>query len=157
MEAARPATADDLDSIVNVAERVRAEQHGARGAALFAVREGGLWPPRGRLTAAVEAEDTIVVVGTYDDVVFGYGVAVIEPLLDGGLLGDLKDFAVEPDARSVGIGEAMMNELVDRLRARGCYRDRLPGPARRSGNEELLRVVRTQGPAADRPSQPPRR
>lgn len=120
MEAARPATADDLDSIVNVAERVRAEQHGARGAALFAVREGGLWPPRGRLTAAVEAEDTIVVVGTYDDVVFGYGVAVIEPLLDGGLLGDLKDFAVEPDARSVGIGEAMMNELVDRLRARGC-------------------------------------
>ncbi len=120
METARPATLDDVAAIEHVATMVRAEQVDARGGSLFQAREAGPWPLGDRVRTLIADDDSVAVVGCYDDVVFGYGLAVIERLADGRLLGRLDDLAVEPEARSSGIGEAMMNLVLEELRAAGC-------------------------------------
>lgn len=120
MESARAAEQSDLAAIIAVAERVREERAPARGGALFLAREAGPWPFGDRVAELIEDPAGVAVVGCYDGVVFGYGLASIEELRDGSRLGRLDDLAVDPEARSVGIGEAMMNLVVDELRAAGC-------------------------------------
>ena len=60
-------------------------------------------------------------VGTIDDVVVGYGLVRAERLGDGSLLGVIDDIYVDPGARSVGVGEALMDHLIDWCRAQGCF------------------------------------
>ncbi|MGF1599541.1 MAG: GNAT family N-acetyltransferase [Acidimicrobiales bacterium] len=120
MEGARPATSADLAAIEAVAQRVRHDLDGGRGADLFFAREAGPWPARDRWCDRLEADDGVVLVGTYSGAILGYAVAVVEPLLDGRLLGVIEDLAVDPEARGVGIGEAMMDGLLVELRRLGC-------------------------------------
>ena len=87
---------------------------------MLLAREGGPWPIDERVALLIESDDGLAVVGTYDDVVFGYALATVERLADGRLLGRLDDLAVDADARGSGIGEAMMNLVIDELRAAGC-------------------------------------
>jgi GNAT superfamily N-acetyltransferase len=42
-------------------------------------------------------------------------------LADGGRLGTVTDLYTEPGCRELGIGEAMMESLVDWCRAAGCF------------------------------------
>jgi GNAT superfamily N-acetyltransferase len=65
--------------------------------------------------------DHEVAVGTVDDTVVGYGVVRLERLLDGGVLGIIDDIYVEAGARGIGVGETLMNHLLDWCRARGCF------------------------------------
>ncbi len=65
-------------------------------------------------------DDAIVLAGTIDDVVVGYGTLELETLRDGRVLALIGDLYVEPDARAVGVGEAMATELVARATAAGC-------------------------------------
>jgi GNAT superfamily N-acetyltransferase len=58
--------------------------------------------------------------GTIDGVVVGYAAAHHEQLADGSRLGVIDDLFVEPDARCVGVGEALMDRIVDWCRATGC-------------------------------------
>ena len=62
-----------------------------------------------------------MVVGTIDGVVVGYAVARVERLGDGSRLGVVDDIFVEEEARGIGVGEAMMNDLVAWSRAKGCF------------------------------------
>lgn len=119
-EAARPATLDDLARIEELISLTRAEMAPNRGGALFLVREAG-WPaPGDDVRRSLDGDDRLAVVGTYDDVVFGVALVTIERLADDRRIGVLTNFLVEPEAREVGIGEAMMNHVIDELRARGC-------------------------------------
>jgi GNAT superfamily N-acetyltransferase len=59
----------------------------------------------------LDAPDAVVVVGTIDDVVVGFAHAVAEALPGGDELAVLGGLYVDPGAREVGVGEAMM-ELV---------------------------------------------
>ena len=120
MEAARRATAADIPTIAAIAARVREEKAPTRGGAMLLAREAGPWPFDERVADLIDADDGIAIVGTYDDVVFGYGLASIEVLTDGRRLGRLDDLVVDADARGSGIGEAMMNLVVDELRSAGC-------------------------------------
>jgi GNAT superfamily N-acetyltransferase len=71
--------------------------------------------------------DHRVVVGTLDDAVVAYAVARLDPSPpdDVGppseLLGTVTDLYVQPEARGLGIGEAMMQHLVDWCTEQGCY------------------------------------
>lgn len=121
MESARDAQLEDLPAIEAVAQAVELSLEGARGAALFLAREAGPTPFAERLRAAMADGDRIVIVGTYDDVVLGYSICSVESLADDRLLGVIEDLAVDPEARSSGIGEAMMNEVLQRLTAAGCF------------------------------------
>ena len=119
MESARLALAADVPQIEAINSRRRDEVRSERGGTLFLRREAGPEPIGPSITTAI-AEGAIVVVGCYDDVVFGYGLALVEELLDGTKLARLTDFVVDAEARKSGIGEAMMNLIIGEARAAGC-------------------------------------
>ena len=69
---------------------------------------------------AVADPDVLALVGTIDDVVIGYSVTEVDTLGDGSLLGIVTDIYTEPEARAVGVGEAMIDEIIAWCRGRGC-------------------------------------
>ena len=120
-EAARTAVEADIPDVVELASAATDEKVGQKGGVLWARREGRPAPPEAALRSALESPDQEVAVGTLDGVVVGYGVVRIETLRDGGLLGVIDDIYVDPAARAVGVGETLMNHLIDWCRARGCF------------------------------------
>jgi len=118
-DAVRPATTGDLDVLEALATLAVDEQRDGRGGAVWSRREARR-NPRATLADAMTRGDHHVVVGTLDDVIVGYGVVHSEPLADGGLLAVVDDLFVEPDARGVGVGEALMEALVAKARAWGA-------------------------------------
>ncbi len=122
-ESFRTATADDIDLLVRLAIDHASRIADDRGADLLLRRELSYTEDelRRRLMAAIDESDSLLLVGTYDGVVFGYALTVFEQLDDGGRLARVEQLVVDPDARGVGIGETVMNAVVDEARARGCF------------------------------------
>jgi ribosomal protein S18 acetylase RimI-like enzyme len=120
MEQARRATAADLDRIVVLVDELHAELTAMRGGALWSTREARPAPYAETYGALLERDDTCMVVGTVHDYVVGFGVVELEGLPDGTLLGRITDLYVEPDARAVGVGEAIGDRLVAFCDERGC-------------------------------------
>ncbi len=119
-EASRPATLDDLPRLAELAEAAVAELRQGRGGDLWARHTGRQPPYEEGLRSAIEAHDHVVLAGTVDGLVMGYGVARTEPLADGALLGVVTDLYTEAGCRELGLGEAMMDALVAWCRERGC-------------------------------------
>lgn len=122
MESARLATETDVEVFVDIGVEHAQSIDGDRGADLLLRLN---WPPdrdqyRSELEAAIDNDQTVVVAGTYDDVVFGLATMEFLDLNDGSVLGRLGDFLVAEPARGVGIGEAMMNLLLEKANERGC-------------------------------------
>ena len=120
MESARPATVADVARIVELAHAMRVELGEERGGALWATREARTEPLDDGFGALIGRDDAAVLVGTYDDVVVGFGAAHVEVLRDGSRLGVVDEIYVEPEARAVGVGETLVVRLVDFCRAAGC-------------------------------------
>jgi GNAT superfamily N-acetyltransferase len=120
MEAARPATAEDVPRITALARLAIGELSTQRGGRLWASREARAEPLDASLTAALADEIHLVVAGTIADAVIGYAVAHLEHLRDDRPLAVIDDLYVEPDARGVGVGEAMMDLLIAWARERGA-------------------------------------
>lgn len=121
MESARLATVDDLNAIERVAQLSETNIEGSRGASVFTRKEVAT-PARELATAAIADSASVAIVGTYDDVVFGYVIASTSSLSDGEKLGTINHLVVEPEIRKSGIGEAMMNLVLAELKALGCSR-----------------------------------
>jgi GNAT superfamily N-acetyltransferase len=120
VEEARPATVDDVPVLAALGRRVLADLGDQRGGELFTRREARAEPFEQDLQAAVDDDDRHLIVGTFDDVPFGYGLVRREELRDGALLAVLEDFVVDPAARGVGIGEAIMDAVLAWSIAQGC-------------------------------------
>jgi GNAT superfamily N-acetyltransferase len=120
MEAARPALSTDLPRLIELAEAGIAELTASKGGAMWRRREARAHPVAASLEAALTAEDHLVLAGTVDDVVIGYAVVRVEPLRDGERLGVVEDLYVEPGGRAVGVGEAMMDAVLEWCRAQDC-------------------------------------
>lgn len=121
MEAARVANATDLDRLAELARETIAELEPTKGGEVWARTAGRAEPVEDALRAALVDHDHLVVVGSVDESVVGYGVARFNELRDGGRLGVIGDLFVEPDFRGVGVGEAMMTLLVDWCEEQGCF------------------------------------
>jgi ribosomal protein S18 acetylase RimI-like enzyme len=120
METARPATLDDIERVTELARLLRAELGAHRGGSLWTTRDVAAEPLDEHLRELLTRDDARVVVGCIDAVIVGFGAVVVEELRDGTRLGVVSDLFVEPEARSVGVGEAIAAEISDHCRALGC-------------------------------------
>ncbi len=120
-EAWRPAVADDLPRLAELAGQAVAELQGGRGGQVWSRHQGRVAPYEPALERELGDNDRRLLVGTLDGVVMAYGVAHVEALRDGGLLGVVDDLYTEPGARELGLGEEMMQALVDWCAERGCF------------------------------------
>jgi GNAT superfamily N-acetyltransferase len=120
MEGSRPASAEDLPRIAELAELARDELVPMKGGALWSAREAVAEPFEDAYRALLDREDALVVVGTVDETVVGFGAVTLERLRTGETLGIIGDLFVEPGARAVGVGEAMADDLVAFCAAHGC-------------------------------------
>jgi GNAT superfamily N-acetyltransferase len=121
VEAARPAVPDDLPRLAELHRQAKAELLPQRGGEVFLAREASEVFTETGLEAALADPCQGVWVGTIDDFVVGYVTARVETLRDGRMLGVVDPVFVEPGARAVGVGEALMDNAVPWLRAQGCF------------------------------------
>ncbi|HET6665406.1 MAG TPA: GNAT family N-acetyltransferase [Acidimicrobiales bacterium] len=118
IEAARRATEADLPALAALHRAATEELRVERGGEIWARQTGrsrGEAPP-----FAFDDPAELVLAGTIDDVVVGYGRLVVDPFADGGELAVLTDLYVEIDAREVGVGEALLQAAVTWATERGC-------------------------------------
>ena len=120
MEGSRPAAAEDLPRIAELAALARDELVPMKGGALWSAREAVAEPFEDAYGALIDRDDALVVVGTVDEAVIGFGVVTLERLRTGEMLGVISDLFVEPGARAIGVGEAMADDLVAFCETRGC-------------------------------------
>jgi GNAT superfamily N-acetyltransferase len=120
VEGCRPATDADAPRLAELAEQAVEELRGGRGGEVWARTLGRRAPFVDGFTEQLASSRHHVLVGTLDDTVLGYGVGRLDELADGSRLGVVSDLYVEPEARGVGIGEAMMDALVAWCAAAGC-------------------------------------
>jgi GNAT superfamily N-acetyltransferase len=120
-EAARTAGPADLPTLATLAAAASEEKRGQKGGPVWYRRERRQGDPADALAAALAADDHEVAAGTLDGAVVGYGLVRVEQLADGGLLGVIEDIYVDPSAREVGLGEAVMDHLLAWCRDRGCF------------------------------------
>lgn len=120
-EAARTATAADLPTIEALVAAASEEKRAQKGGPLWFRRERRQGDPGAELAAALASPMNEVAAGTLDGTVVGYGLVRTERLADGSLLGVIDDIFVDPGARAVGIGEAVMDHLLAWCRAQGCF------------------------------------
>jgi GNAT superfamily N-acetyltransferase len=121
VEAARPATGQDLGRLAELAGLARDELRVSRGGEVWRLHESRADPLDASIAASLADPDQRVLAGTLDDVVVGYAAAHIETLRDGGgRLGVIDDLYVEPEARGVGVGEALVGDMIAWLQESGC-------------------------------------
>jgi GNAT superfamily N-acetyltransferase len=120
VEAVRRAEAGDLDRCRELlADAIEAMQD-QRGAALLLAERAEPETGPGSVVERWDADpETEVLVGTFSDAVVGIAVGTLTRLGERRV-GRIECFYVEPDARAVGVGQAMVGSLVDWFAAHGC-------------------------------------
>lgn len=120
---ARPARASDLAELARLDALAREHLGGHRGGETYLVTAARPSPAEASLAEDLEHPDRCVLVGSLSETgsVLGYAVAEAITLRDGRSIADISELFVEPDARGVGIGEVLMEQLVEWATARGCF------------------------------------
>lgn len=93
------------------------------GAALLAELLEGREPLNETLRLGLHAPDQVVVAGCIDDVVVGLATARLHrpPSAPSRPVGVVEMLFVEPEARGVGVGEAMMDVVIQWGEDIGCH------------------------------------
>jgi len=120
VEGVRPARADDLPRLAGLAREVIAELADQKGGIVWRRHAARPEPVEEGLTADLDDPASLVLVGTIDDSIIGYAVTTIETVADEGRLAVVRDLYVEPGARGVGVGAAMMDAVLTWAEERGC-------------------------------------
>jgi len=103
-----------------LARAAMSELEPMRGGAVWKAREARAEPVEEGLERLLEDPDARVIVATIDGVVVGYAVTRAERLGDGSVLGVIDDIFVEEGARQVGLGEAMVSDIVAWCEEHAC-------------------------------------
>ena len=119
MEGIRPAEQSDADRCHELLRAALAATAGHRGAALLLAATPDLAQPETLFEQWLTDGHVRVFVGTYDEVVVGLGAGRVVQLGDYPV-GRIECLFVEPDARSVGVGEAIVDGLVHWFASKGC-------------------------------------
>ena len=119
-EQARTASITELPIIAELADEAVREQMDGRGGYIWSRRETSTVPYILSLEAAMSSPDEEVWVGTLDNVILSYARAKVEVLRTGEYLGLVTDIYVTSEARSVGLGEALINVIIAWCSERKC-------------------------------------
>jgi GNAT superfamily N-acetyltransferase len=120
MEGVRPAGPGDLGDLARLVADAVAELTPLRGGEMWARTLGRRPPFEEGIAAALADPDVLVLAGTVDDTLVGYAVARLDPMADGTALVVIDDLFTEPEARTVGVGEAMLAAIVEWGTERGA-------------------------------------
>jgi GNAT superfamily N-acetyltransferase len=120
VEGVRAATAGDVDTLATLVRQAIAELSASKGGSTWARREARQEPVEASLAAAISDDAQLVLCGTIDDVVVGLASVTVETMADGALLAVIGELYVEPEARGVAVGEALMDAVVEWSRTQGC-------------------------------------
>jgi ribosomal protein S18 acetylase RimI-like enzyme len=120
VETARPATIDDLPALEQLAREAIDELRPTRGGELWALTLGRHEPLADGFSHDLTDPARLVVVGCVDEAVVGYGMVRLQGLPDGRPLGVVDDLFTHPEARGIGVGEAMMDAVVAWCTERRC-------------------------------------
>lgn len=115
MEQVRVASAADLDELVRLAELARHELGEERGGPMWQLLHGRPDPLPTTIQADLAEADLdqgVVLLGTVAGAPGGYAAAHREELGDGTALAVVSDVYVEPGFRDIGLGGALMEELL---------------------------------------------
>jgi GNAT superfamily N-acetyltransferase len=114
MHSARRATPADAASLLELEAAARRSVAAQRGGPLLLAHDVRPFDP-----GDVADGERLVVLGTIDDVPVGYAVVATSPLDGEARLAVLEALFVDPEAREVGVGEAIMELVLDWCTARG--------------------------------------
>ena len=119
MEEARRAEAADLERCCELVTEALAATEGHRGAALLMAGASAAGLASTLVERWRDDDASATVVGTFNDVIVGIAAGTVT---ESGprLVGRIECFYVEPDARAVGVGQAMVESLLEFFSARGC-------------------------------------
>lgn len=117
---ARRATHDDVTVLLALYRELEAEQTAIKP--MWRLADGLAEPAEQALTEVLDDPDSLVVIGEIDGVALGFAWARSEPLLPQA--GDVRVAVVRLihttlDARGVGVGDAMIRDVLDEYRSRG--------------------------------------
>lgn len=120
---ARSATADDLPVLSRLYRLLEKEMTALHP--MWPLADGLSEPEEEALLAAIDDPDAELVIGEIDGTPLGFLLARVEGLLPqaaGDQVGSIRLVFTEPEAREVGIGEVMREEVLARMRRRGVTR-----------------------------------
>lgn len=136
MEGARPAVREDAEACAALCRSALEELQAQRGGALFTRRESGLVAKAllrpGGLDGLLAGPRRRVLVGTIEGTVVGLAVAHLDDVGESAL-GMVDGCYVEPGARGVGVGRALVEALMawfSSVSCRGVDVTALPGDRR---------------------------
>ena len=116
MEAgARPAEAGDLPTLVAMARTARLEQSVLRGGQLLVARHCRPEPLDLAFAEAMDDPTTGLWSGTIDGVPVGYALVSAD-----GDIAVIEELHVDPEARAVGVGEALLEAITAWAKEQAC-------------------------------------
>ncbi|MEI2637948.1 MAG: GNAT family N-acetyltransferase [Microthrixaceae bacterium] len=110
---ARGATLADLADLVRMDTALRDSYQSLRGGALYILRNHRQRPVDASYVHDIADDDAVVLIGSLDEVVAGFGAARIVELEGGYRLVELTEIFVDPEMREVGIGAAIMGQILE--------------------------------------------
>jgi L-amino acid N-acyltransferase YncA len=118
----RPATVADLGILLDLYSAAVAEQHDIKP--VWTIADALPEPPDAAFRAILSDEESLLVVGELDGVALGFAWARSEPLLPqaGERVAVVRLIFTLMAARGVGIGDAMIREVLGHFRASGHRR-----------------------------------
>lgn len=120
--ASRAAAAEDVPVVAALLDLALVEAGESKGGEMYRRREARQTILHEDLEAAVNADNRLITVGMLDGVVVGFATTQLETLPDGALIAEVKEIYVFPDARGVGVGEYMLDDIRAWATDKGCVR-----------------------------------
>lgn len=129
----RPATHADIATLEVLYREMEPEQTARKP--IWAITDGLDEPIDRALAAAIGADESWLILGLIDDIPVGFLWATLEEMLEragGRRIGRMRLIYTQPEARGVGVGDAMLEYILSVLRPLGiAHFDAPVGPGQR--------------------------